>query len=105
MNFSTADNPLGAENDSLGRKPAPAHARKPSDFMGSSVASIVLIACSANLHPRQPGNSKAQNSPCAPLAVPSADVISNRHLNGTVVSWTMMPPILGGECDTPSHRL
>ena len=73
--------------------------------MGSSVAFIVLLACSANLHPRQPGNSKAQNSPCAPLAVPSAEAISNRHLNGTVVSWTMMHPYLRRECDTPSHRL
>jgi hypothetical protein len=36
--------------------------------MGSSGALIVLMACKETLHPRQPGNSKAQNSPCDPLA-------------------------------------
>src|SRR5450631_3331811 len=58
--------------------------------MGSSGALTVLIACKENLHPRQPGNSKAQNSPCDPLTSPSADGISNRHLNGTVASWAIM---------------
>src|SRR5450631_290556 len=72
------------------RRDAPAiHPRQAFDFIGSSRAFAAFMACRSYWHPSQPGNSKAQNSPCDPLAVPSADGVSNRHLNGTRVSWFM----------------
>jgi hypothetical protein len=57
-----------------------------STFIGFSKAAV-FMACRSYRHPSQPGNSKAQNSPCDPLAVTSTDAVSNRHLNGTRVSW------------------
>jgi hypothetical protein len=47
------------------------------------------MACRSYRHPSQPENSKAQNSPCDPLAITSIGAVSNRHLNGTRVSWFM----------------
>ncbi len=67
-----------------------------NDRMGSSVALTLPISSTANLHPRQPGNSKAQNSPCGPETIASEETVSNLHLNGTVASWVMMHPGSGG---------
>ena len=86
MNFAIAALPDGCENYFLERDAAEIHPRQMVDFIGSLKAAV-FMACRSYRHPSQPGNSNAQNSPCDPLAVTSTDAVSNRHLNGTRVSW------------------
>jgi hypothetical protein len=86
MNFAISGPPSWCENYFSGRDALEIHPRQTVDFIGSSKAAV-FMACRSYRHPKQPGNSNAQNSPCDPLAVTSTDAVSNRHLNGTRVSW------------------
>ncbi len=86
MNFAIAALPHGAKTIFWGGARLRTIRAKRSTFIGFSKAAV-FMACRSYRHPSQPGNSKAQNSPCDPLAITSTDAVSNRHLNGTRVSW------------------
>jgi len=62
----------------LGREARAAHARKASDFMGSSELPTVRTVCCAFGHPSHPGEIKYAKLMAEGA---SADTISKRHFN------------------------
>src|ERR1035438_7207331 len=68
--------------------------RRTADFIGSSAEREIGCAWSASEQPAQPGSSYRQNSWHDAPDVPSADLLSNRHLAGSISIRGMILPFV-----------